>query len=179
MGDYFLGQKGNSLNMIVYDTQFNANEWFVITGFCTGYLLMFILPKRFPLKTTVIFATCGIYNGFMFDHSLSVEPVDFYDVNDSSNYEFFDFISYLMYGPWSYLFFYVWDWLRFNFRFAPLYIFLWGAFSFGLERLAVLCNVYHYKNGYEFMYSFPIYLVAISFWAVLYYFFKGKQLSEK
>lgn len=158
--------------MKVYDTHFNANEWFIIAGFCVGYLTLLILPKRFPAKVTMVFVLCGIYSGFFYDHSLSVEPVDFYDVNDSSAYQFIDFISYLMFGPWSYLYFYVWDRLDLKYRFAPIGIFLWAAMSWGFEKLALLCHVYHYKNGFELSYSFPIYLVTISGWSLLYRLFR-------
>jgi hypothetical protein len=164
--------------MIVYDTHFNTNEWFIIVGFCIGYLTLFMLPKRFPIKVTLVFVLCGIYSGFFYDHSLGIEPVDFYDVNDTSAYQFIDFISYLMYGAWSYLFFYVWDCLHLKFRFAPIYIFLWGSISTGLEKIALLCNVYHFKNGYEQFYSFPIYLFTLSCWSVLHYLFK-KQYGER
>jgi hypothetical protein len=164
--------------MVIYDNHFNANEWFEIIGFCIGYLVLFILPRRFPLKITFVFVICGIYSGFFFDHSISIEPVDFYDVNDRSQYEIMDFISYLKFGPWSYLFFYIWDWLQFRFRFGPLYIFIWGLSSLGLEKLAVLCHVYHYKNGYGIMDSFPLYLLTLSIWSVLYYYFKVKQENE-
>lgn len=179
LGYYIFGHKGNNINMIIYDTHFNLNEWLIIIGFFVGYLTLFILPKRFPLKVTFVFVICGIYSGFFYDHSLSVEPVDFYDVNDRSQYQFIDFISYLMYGPWSYLFFYLWDCIQFKFRFATIYIFVWGVISLGLEKVAVLCGVYHYKNGYELSTSFPIYLLTFSIWSVLYYYFKIKQANEK
>lgn len=163
--------------MIIYDTHFNANEWFVIIGFCIGYLTLFLLPRRFSLKVTFVFVICGIYSGFIYDHSLSVEPVDFYDVNDHSLYEFIDFISYLMYGPWSYLFFYIWNCVQIKFRLAPIYIFVWSLLSVVLEKVATICNVYHYKNGYEIINSFPLYLLTLSIWSVLYYYFKAKQVN--
>ncbi|KIL39661.1 hypothetical protein SD70_18645 [Gordoniibacillus kamchatkensis] len=165
--------------MIVYDTRFNANEWFVIVGFCIGYGMLFLLPRRFSYKITLLFIICGIYSGFFYDHSLSVEPKDFYDVNDTSLYQPWDFLSYLMYGPLSYLFFYIWDCVRFKFRFAPLYIFAWGLVAVAFEKFAIVCHVFHYKNGYRLAYSFPIYLLTYSIWSALYYYFKVRQANAK
>lgn len=164
--------------MTTYDNQFNSNEWFVIAGLCIGYSLLFLLPRRFSLKVTAVFIVCGIYSGFFYDHSLSVEPVNFYDVNDGSLYQIMDFISYVQFGSWSYLFFYIWDWLQFKYRLAPLYIFLWGSVSLGMEKIAVLCHVYHYRNGYSLSYSLPIYFLTLSIWIGLYYYTKVHEKQE-
>lgn len=155
--------------MIVYDTRFNANEWLTISGFCIGYLAVFLLPKRFPIQVTLMYIMCGIYGGFFYDSILSVEPIDYYDVNDTSNYQFLDFISYLMYGAYSYVFFYLGDRLRLKIRYAPIYIFAWGLVSIGLEKIADLCGVYHYKNGYGLVDSFPIYLLTLGAWSAFYF----------
>ncbi|WDL95732.1 hypothetical protein [Alicyclobacillus sp. ALC3] len=159
--------------MTIYDHQFNANEWYILVGLVIGFAIIFRLPKRFPRKVTWTFFMCGVYSGFFFDHSIGIEPVSFYDVNDRSTFELFDFISFWTYGPVSYLFFYIWDWLRWQFRTLPIYIFAWACIHLSLEWLGWSLGVFHYQHGYTIAYSFPIYLITLSLWSVLYYYYQG------
>ncbi len=161
--------------MKIYDTHFNANEWFIIVGCCLGLGLILFLPKRFSIKNSLVFFMCGVYSGFFFDHSLSVQPVNYYDVNDSSNYQFIDFISYLGFGPFSYFFFYLFDLLRPKIKYIPIYILVWSFFSIILEWCSHKLGVYHYRNGYTIYYSFAIYLLVLSCWCLLYFW----VLSQK
>lgn len=160
--------------MITYDHRFNLNEWFIIAGLCIGVACIVLFPKRFRWQPAIVFFMCGVYSGFLFDHSLSVEPVSFYDVNDVSKFEVMDFISYWMYGPVSYFFFYVYDRIQPKPAFNPLYILAWSVFSVSAEGLAVVCGVFHYNHGYKLAYSFPIYLLVQSCWIALYLRFKRK-----
>jgi hypothetical protein len=155
--------------MKIYDKHFNGNEWFIISEFCMGIALILFLPKRFPRKVSLVFFMCGVYSGFLFDHSLSVEPVNFYDVNDASTYQFIDFVSYFCFGPYSYLFFYVLDYFNLKRPFIPLYILFWAIFSIIMEYCSHKMGVYHYRHGYSIFYSFPIYLIVLSSWFILYY----------
>ncbi|MGV3466071.1 MAG: hypothetical protein ACO1OT_12355 [Heyndrickxia sp.] len=152
--------------MTVYDNQFNANEWSILLGLLIESILLFVIPKRFPRKISIVIFTCGVFSGFLFDHSLSVEPVSFYDVNDKSTYQLFDFLSYLTYGPICYLFFYMYD--RMKRKSATIYILIWSLISVGIEWYAVHFGVFHYRNGYKIYYSFLIYLIVQSCWMVLY-----------
>jgi hypothetical protein len=65
--------------------------------------------KTVPLSLSIMYFIVGIFMGVLFDHTSSIEPFDYYDVNDSSRYEFFDFMSYIMYGPFTYLIIYFYD----------------------------------------------------------------------
>ena len=152
--------------MIVYDHHFNWNEWSILIGCFLGLIVIRLLPKRFPLKTSIVFFMCGVYSGFFFDHSLSVEPVSFYDVNDKSSYQLIDFISYLTFGPASYIFFYIYD--RYKKISAPIYILLWAFFDIGLEWYSSRIGIYHYRHGYSLYFSFPIYLIVNSSWIAFY-----------
>jgi len=155
--------------VIVYDYRFNSNEWFVIITLCIGILLVFWLPRRFPKKQAIVYFMCGVFFGFFFDHTLSVIPVSFYDVNDTSNFQIMDFISYWQYGPFSYLFFYIYDRLRITPALSPIYILICSLFSVLMEWFAVLFGVFHYRHGYTLVYSFPIYLLIESIWVTLFY----------
>jgi hypothetical protein len=151
----------------VYDNHFNTNEWAILIGLLVSVFIVVVLPKRFSKKIAIVFFVCGIFTGFVFDHSISVQPVSFYDVNDNSSYQFFDFLSYLIFGPNSYLFFYIYD--RFKPRSKAIYILLWSLVDVGLEYCAQLVGIYHYNYGYNIFYSFPIYLIVCSCWIGFYY----------
>ncbi|TJY42616.1 hypothetical protein E5161_07115 [Cohnella pontilimi] len=165
--------------MIVYDNRFNTNEWFIIGGLCVGMALVIFLPKRFPTKNTIVYFMCGVYSGFFFDHSLSVEPVSYYDVNDKSAFQFMDFLSYLSYGPMSYLFFYIYDRIRPKPSHIPLYILIWSLTAVGLEWLAVRTGVFHYLHGYKLAYSFPIYLIVQSCWIAFFHRYHNVRSNER
>lgn len=152
--------------MIVYDTHFNLNEWFIVLGLCIEVVTLILIPKRFSKKVVLIFLLCGIFSGFFFDHTLSVLPVNFYDVNDNSSYQVFDFLSYIPYGLMSYLFFYFYDLLKP--KSIQFYILSWAVFSFGLEWLSFMVGVFHYKKGYSMFFSFPIYLFVFNCWILFY-----------
>lgn len=107
--------------------------------------------------------------GHFFDHTISVPPFDFYDVNDSSNYEFFDFLSYLMYGSFSYFILYFFDRLNLKKKHALFYIFFWSLVAIGFEWVGIKFGVYHYEKGWRLQYSLPVYLVVISVLLAIYY----------
>lgn len=165
--------------MIVFDHAFNANEWSVYAGLSIGVLLVLFLPKRFALKGSLVFFMCGTYSGFFFDNSLTINPFEFYEVNDSSAFQVLDYFLYLAYGPFSYLFFYGWDYLGLKSKAFPIYIFLWACVVLGLEWFGRLNGVYHYLNGYKIAYSFPIYLAVFSLWGLLYRYYKTLIAKEK
>jgi hypothetical protein len=165
--------------MIVYDHGFNSNEWFIIIGVCIGIVLMILLPKRFSRKKTTVYFMFGVFTGFFFDHTLSVNPVSYYDVNDLSSFQVMDFVSYWMYGPVSYLFFYVMDCLRIKPVHSPIYILIWAMGSTGVEWAAVAAGVFHYRLGYKLPYSFPIYLLAQSLWVVFFYRYQRTSTNRR
>lgn len=162
--------------MIIYDNHFNTNEWLIVAGLCFELIILILLPKRFPRKISIAFFMCGVFTGFFFDHSLSVEPVNFYDVNDNSSFEVMDFLSYWTYGLVSYLFFYIYDWLR-NIS-IPFYILLWSVASTGIELFSSYTGIFHYRDGYSPNYSFVIYLLVQSLWIAFYYRFYGSNTTS-
>ena len=161
------------MNEVRYDHHFNANEWFIVAALLVGIILALLLPRRFPKKAAGVYFMCGVFFGFFFDHTLSVLPVSYYVINDSSRFEAMDFCSHAMYGPYSYLFFYLYDFLGIKPRFSSLYVLLWALMSTGMERIAVAAGVFHYQHGYSIFYSFAIYLVVQSIWVLFYHAIKA------
>lgn len=156
--------------MIVYDQKFNQNEWFVIISLAAGLILFWRLKSRFTTKEVIVYFLFSFYMGIVLDHSISVNPFDFYDVNDNSSYQFIDFLTYLMYGPFGYIFIFCYDYFKIKSQYSPLYILVWVFISIGMEFFAQSLGVYHYKNGYEIFYSFPVYLLVFSIGLCLYRF---------
>ncbi|MEQ2529280.1 hypothetical protein EKG37_07460 [Robertmurraya yapensis] len=157
------------MKVIHYDNHFNGNEWFVIISIVVGLLAVLVIPKRFTKKTSTIYLLTGVFFGFFFDHTLSVIPVSYYDLNDTSLFELTDFLSHVMYSSYSYFFFYLYDYLKVKARNSPLYILIWTFISVGIEKISAILGVYHYKHGYTIFYSFVIYLIVHSIWVALYY----------
>ncbi|MMZ60844.1 hypothetical protein D3C76_201700 [compost metagenome] len=152
---------------IRFDSNFNSNEWFIIISLIVGILVVLMLPQRYTKKTTGIYLICGIFFGFIFDHTLSVFPVSYYVINDSNKFELMDFLSHVMYGAYSYLFFYLYDYFKIKPRLSVVYVLVWALISFGFEGISVAVGVFHYENGYTIYYSFVIYLMVISIWLLL------------
>jgi predicted membrane channel-forming protein YqfA (hemolysin III family) len=162
----------------------SANEWFVVSVTFAGWMLTWLLPRRFDRSSAVLFVLFGAYFGVVFDHALAGVPIDYYDINDSKSFEFMDFMTYLMYGPISYLFLYLYDWLRVPGRLAPFYVLAWTAFGMLLEGIGARFGVFEYKNGYDFDYSSLVYFTLQLLTLALYYYRKsvvrrsGKEYGE-
>lgn len=154
--------------MIIYDNKFNGNEIFDLT-LLAFYILVFMLPKRFPKLISLMFILFGIAAGRLGDQLIGTPALDFYDINDSRNIELFDIILYLSYGSFSYIIIYIFDKLKFEKKNLIFYILLWSFTSIGFEWLGSKLGVFHYKNGYKLIFSFPIYLTTYSILFVFYY----------
>lgn len=148
--------------IIIYDRYFNSNELFIIFVLAIGNLLVWKLPKKFPTKESLIYFMYLIFVGTIFDHTISIQPFDYYDVNDKSAYQLMDFLSYITYGPFGYFFIYCYDYFKIEKRYNTIYIFLWTIVALVTEYLAQVLGVFHYKNGYKIDYSFPIYLLVLT-----------------
>ncbi|MEW4282855.1 hypothetical protein [Priestia koreensis] len=165
--------------MITYDTHFNANEWFVIILSIVSYALVWSLPKYFLKAETITYIAIGGFIGFFFDHTISVQAFNFYDVNDRSVFQFMDFLSYVMYGPFAYFFLYIWARCQLKLSNAPIYIFVWSFFSMLMEWIGVKCGVYHYQMGYKLYYSFGIYIVTQIVLLSCYYVIQKQLISQE
>ena len=135
-----------------------------------------ILPKL-ELPLLLIFSVFGIAVGMFFDHTISLDPFNFYDVNDRSSYQIIDFISYVMFAPFAYFFVYLYKKLNIKGYGNIVYIVLWSFFSVGFELLANRLGVYHYKHGYRLLFSFPIY-VCIQSSLVIFYHLVMKDFKD-
>ncbi|MCM0647974.1 hypothetical protein NBE98_06255 [Clostridium swellfunianum] len=154
----------------LYDTAFNKNEWTIIVFLFVGLILMVKLKKIFSFKQTIVYFLFGFFTGILCDHILSTPPIDLYDVGDNSSYEIMDFITYLMFSPFSYIFVYVYKRANIKLKYTPIYILLYSIIATLSELLADFLGVFHYKNGYTLYNSFPTYLLVFTCEIYLYKF---------
>ncbi|UJF33460.1 hypothetical protein [Paenibacillus hexagrammi] len=152
----------------IYDTHFNGNEWFVIGVTVIAFAFIWLLPRTFSSVQTAFNMLIGIAFGLVIDHTLNVPPFDLYDLGDQTKYEIFDMMSYIMYAPFGYWFIYWYKRLRMYDLLIIPYILLWVGIALGLEWMAVKVGVFHYKHGYQLIYSFPVYLFLMSTHLVMY-----------
>ena len=154
--------------MKVYDHGFNENEWFVIASILVMNLAIWLAPRIFSKLEALGYYIFGIYIGLFYDHTISTKPWDFYDVNDNSSYQFIDFLSYIMYGPYGYFFLYFY--IKWNIRGLKTiqYILIWSLFSLLMEWISLKVGLFHFDKGNKMYWSFPIYLLSQSM-MILYY----------
>ncbi|WP_309121935.1 hypothetical protein [Paenibacillus sp.] len=142
---------------VVYDTAFNANEWYVVAMIVAGAAAFLLFPKRLAPTQTLFALLFGVVAGLMFDHTIAVPPFDLYDVGDQSDYTWFDIFSYIMYAPFGYFFIYFLERWRIRGVSLMFYIAVWVGIAFLIEYVGMLVGLFHYKGGYIILYSIPIY----------------------
>ncbi|MFD2446905.1 hypothetical protein ACFSO7_23470 [Bacillus sp. CGMCC 1.16607] len=155
---------------------FDENEWFLIISLCIVFLFVLFLPRRFPTTLSITFFFIGIGIAMFSDFLLGIPPVNFYDINDSSNYEIFELITFILYSPFAYLFIYFFEKWEVKGLYISLYILVWSIIGTLYEALAVYFHVYKY-HGWNFGYSFLFYLASQLITLLIYYFIKKNYLS--
>ncbi|MGF2616002.1 hypothetical protein ACQUWN_10415 [Rossellomorea aquimaris] len=142
----------------VYDTEINQNEWFIIIMLVMSLIALFFMKPKMDLPIMIIIYTFGVTCGMFFDHTISIEPFNFYDVNDSSKYQLIDFISYIMYGPFACFFIFFYKKYNISGMKNVWYIIVWTIIAVTTEWVAQKNGVFHYRRGYNLFFSAPIYL---------------------
>lgn len=159
---------------VIYEDSFNINEWFVIISLVLTIIVIWIMPKIFTILEGTAYYIFGIVYGMFYDHTISVKPWDFYDVNDLSSYQIIDFISYVMYGGYSYFFLYIYQKMNIKGHWHLIYVLIWSCFSLLLEWIGLKIGLYHFDKGYNMYWSFPIYIIAQSMLIIFYQITKKK-----
>ncbi|MCO7125739.1 hypothetical protein NIE88_08145 [Sporolactobacillus shoreicorticis] len=153
------------------DTAFNSNELFILISGIIAYVIIFLLPKRFTRQQTVTMLLIGIFISAFFDNTVCINPFNYYSVNDTPFVDFWDMLSFVMFGPFAYLFVYFYTGIGKNRSTYFFYISVWALISMFAEALAWHVGVYHYKNGYQLFFSLPIYLIVLTVTMVYYHIF--------
>ncbi|MCQ2009127.1 MAG: hypothetical protein ABF629_00270 [Sporolactobacillus sp.] len=161
--------------MIPKGTVFNSNELFILITGVTAYTAMLLLPKRFNRQQTITMLLIGAFISTFFDNTVCINPFNYYNVNDTPFTDFWDMLSFVMFGPFAYFFIYFYVVIRKNRTTYFFYITIWALISMIAEALAWHVGVYHYKNGYQLFFSLPIYLIVLTATMVYYHYFIQKE----
>jgi hypothetical protein len=165
---------------LIYDRHFDLNEWFVLGMVMGGFGVIYFLPKILPGPTAAYCLLIGPFLGMAFDHTISVPPLDLYDVGDGPIYCLFDLLSYTMYAPFGYIFVYFYERFNISGQKKVVYIIIWTVMAILLEWVCTMVGVFHYKNGYKLIYSIPVYFFVESLLLFFYLqFFRKKDLVNK
>ncbi|MFC7063496.1 hypothetical protein [Halobacillus seohaensis] len=159
---------------VIYEESFNWNELFVIGSLVLTVIVIWITPKIFTILEGIAYFIYGIVYGMFYDHTISVKPWDFYDVNDTSAYQVIDFLSYVMYGGYSYFFLYFYEKIKIKGLWHMIYVLIWSCVSLLFEWIGVKVGVFHFDKGYKMYWSFPIYIIAQSMLIIFYQITKRK-----
>ncbi|QHS22413.1 hypothetical protein GWK91_05350 [Virgibacillus sp. MSP4-1] len=140
---------------------FDQNEWFVLTGVILSYLLVYLLPRRFPISVMILVMLFAIVCARFLDHMMAAPSIDLYDIMDKGSYELFDLVLYSFYAPFAYLYIFLFDKFKIKGIWTGLYILIWSLIAIGFERVNMYLGVFHY-HGWKVAYSFPVYLAVQS-----------------
>lgn len=143
-------------------TVFNVSEWFILINGIMAYLVLYIMPKRFTRTQTLTMILIGAYFSAFFDNTVCVSPFNYYNVNDTPYIDFWDILSFVMFGPFAYFFIYGYSIIRKNKTTYFFYITVWALGAMFAEALSWHAGVYHYLNGYQMFFSLPIYLIVLT-----------------
>ncbi|MFD0695149.1 hypothetical protein ACFQZT_13655 [Paenibacillus sp. GCM10027628] len=158
--------------------KFDQNEWFIIIVILASYLAAWLLPPKLNKECTFLLFLWGFVVSTFWDFTIGGGLFDYYDVNDSPHYEFFDLLSYFMYSPFSYFFMYFYEAFEINAKKAIPYIIAWSFLAIGAEWLALTFKMLTYKNGYTMLISFLIYLCTQRATILLYQLIRDRTPAE-
>jgi hypothetical protein len=114
----------------------------------------------------------GIVLASLFDNTIGAAPFDYYDIMDGPKYTIMDVVAYFVYGPFGYLLIYILEKLKIRGKRVIFYVILWTLFGVAFEWVNVIMGIFSYKNGYQLVYSIPIYLIVQTFLLFLYKYLK-------
>lgn len=139
---------------------FGMNDIFILIVIAVSWSLYFWMPKMYSRQVSVLIFLYSVTVAGIFDNSFGSKPFDFYDIMDGPAYTIMDVAVYFMYPPFGYFFLFLYQKLRVNVRYLLLFISIFTIISVGIEWFFYRMGVFHYKNGYSFIYSGCIYLVV-------------------
>ncbi|MCM3163524.1 hypothetical protein KDJ21_017665 [Metabacillus litoralis] len=139
---------------------FDKNEVSLLLFNLLAYLIIFLLPKKFTPRATLLSLFWGVTIGMLFDFTIGGGLLDFYRVSDSNRYEVFDLVYFLLYAPFGYLFFYFYEGLNINKKTVVIYILGWALIGVFFQWIFVKMEIITFQKGYKLSYSFPVFLVT-------------------
>ncbi|WP_101846239.1 hypothetical protein [Halobacillus sp. Marseille-P3879] len=153
---------------------FDKNEIWILVMLAVAYIIVFILARKFYRHITALFFLWGFTIGVLFDFTIGGGLMDYYVLNDTDKYEVFDFLYYLLFGPFSYIFIYLYDSFKINKKTFIWYIAVWALIGTGMQWVFTNMGIIQFKEGYELFYSFPVFLMTQTITGLYYELVKSK-----
>ncbi|WP_257351683.1 hypothetical protein [Pseudalkalibacillus decolorationis] len=156
---------------------FDKNEISILIMLILAFIVLGLLPKRFPRNITLLSLLWGLSSGMLFDFTIGGGLMDVYKVNDLQRYELFDLLYYLLFTPFSYFFIYFYDTLGINKKTFIWYVVGWSIVGLIVNWLLTWLDIIQFQNGYVLPYSFSVFLIIQTITGVYFELIKSRQLS--
>lgn len=150
------------------ESGFGFNDYCLIGVILITWCVFFFLPKVFSKQFTVLIFLFGLTIPSIMDNSFGVAPFDYYDIMDGPKYTGMDLVVYLIYPPFGYFFLYFYKKFCTSDKYIVFFISLATIFSFCFEWINHKVGIFHYKHGYQIIYSICFYLLVQTILIVYY-----------
>jgi hypothetical protein len=150
------------------ESGFGTNDYWLLGLIIITWCVFFRLPKIFSKQFTVLIFIYSLTIPSIMDNSIGVNPFNFYDIMDGPKYTGMDLVVYLLYPPNGYFFLYFYNKFCIDDKHIVLFITITTITSFCFEWINHKLGIFHYKNGYQIVYSPSFYLISQTL-LVLYY----------
>jgi hypothetical protein len=150
------------------ETGFDINDYCVLSGVIITWGIYFFIPKLFSKQFRVLIFLFSLTVASIMDNSFGVTPFDYYDIMDGPKYTGMDLVVYLLYPPYGYFFLYFYKKFCLSDTYIVFYISSATFISICYEWFLHNVGVFHYKNGYQIVYSICFYLFFQSI-LIIYY----------
>jgi hypothetical protein len=146
--------------MLWTESGFGFNDYCLLGIITITWGIFFFIPKIFSKQITVLIFVYSLTVPSIIDNSFGVKPFDFYDIMDGPKYTGMDLVLYLLYPPYAYFFLFCYKKYCKSDKYIVLFISLATLFSFSFEWLIHQIGIFHYKHGYQIIYSIYFYLIS-------------------
>jgi hypothetical protein len=150
------------------ESGFGFNDYCLLGIIIITWGIFFFLPKIFSKQFTVLIFLYSLTVPSIIDNSFGIAPFDYYDIMDSPQYTGMDLVLYLLYPPYGYIFLYFYKKLCKSDKYIVLFISVATLVSFCFEWLNHKIGIFHYKHGYQIIYSICFYLITQTILIVYY-----------
>lgn len=155
---------------------FGLNDYFVLAVVIVSWAIFFFLPKIFSKQMIVLIFLYTLMTSSIFDNSFGATPIDLYDIMDGPAYTVMDIPVYFLYPPAGYIFLFFYQKLQIRDHYVIFFIIAATSVSLGVEWIYHKFGVFHYKGGYNIIYSVCIYLFIQSLFVLFYRFLNPNHL---
>jgi hypothetical protein len=157
--------------ILVLPKIFDINEWFILISLFVVYVLFILLPRRLPKTITMMTYMFSFSLEKATDLILEYPPYVLYYLNDSTEFELFDFFTCFLYPAFGYLLLYFYD--KWNIRGFSIFYYLmgWSIIAVLFEWITMKVRIFTY-TGWTLFFSYTVHLIVVSLYVAFYHFVK-------